>query len=151
MDHLEPTAPTLLCCERHGHWAAAFRQLHVERLLVREVRGLSALAAELQQAPQAICALELTATNRLAALEWLLSMRRRAAKLAVIVLSTDGERATRALVEEWGIVAYLENLRSAVTVRDALRRYSGRFPTVESDDPLAALPRWAQAGEPRAS
>jgi hypothetical protein len=119
----------LILCEKTSRWAAAFRAAPAGGdLPLVECRGLSQCRDALRQSPASAVALEVSAANAAAMLDWLVQVRREHPRVAAIVLLDATIAASEPMWREAGAVGVLNSTRQVPSACRLLCRHLALAP-----------------------
>jgi hypothetical protein len=119
----------LILCEKTSRWAAAFRAAPSGgELPLVECRSLSQCSDALRQSPASAVAVEVSAANAAAMLDWLLQMRREHPRAAAIVLLDAALAASEPVWREAGAVGVLHSTRQVPAASRLVRRHLALAP-----------------------
>lgn len=131
------TAP-LICCERHGTWAAALAGPdRLPQRAVRQTRSPLECLAALREAPSAVVLVELRPESLDRGLDLLEHVRRYYPRATTLCVAQRGLEPYQALARELGAVYFSTSPREARTLARQLRRLVSEQPS--GDDPVAQL------------
>lgn len=150
---------SLICCERSGKWAAAWRIVSGRRargaesradIRLIETRSPIECIEAIRAAPSAFVLLELTASDCDRALELLLEISTRRRDVAAAVVAERSLKAYEWLARELGAVHFVVSPRELPPLVGMVERFAERFaarqppPELELEESVWASLPWAR-------
>jgi hypothetical protein len=127
--------PRIILRERSRAWAPALARRLPGDFCLRQTRGLGAAAAELDEAPTSLLALELTRQDFTGVLALVSEIGHKFSRARVIILAERGLDDYEWLFREAGAVYFTSSPRELPGLADLVRRHFRRLPTL----PAASL------------
>src|SRR5438105_3890596 len=122
-------ASLLFLCEKTNRWTAALRPaLRGSKLRLVETRSLAACEAALDESPASLVAIEITAANSEAAIEFVGNCQARYPRAAVLALVTLEVSAIRHLLREAGAIDVATSVLEAPRLARLAQRHFEQAP-----------------------
>jgi DNA-binding NtrC family response regulator len=122
-------APSLILCEKTSRWAAALRAaLRDLRPQSIETRSIAGCQAALDESPASIVAIEVTATNLDAAVEFVARCSLRTPRSAAVALMASQLSSAAALFREAGALDVATSMLDAPRLAKLVRRHFEQAP-----------------------
>jgi DNA-binding NtrC family response regulator len=123
------TRPSVIVCERRGHWAAGLRRHLPRDIPVRETRNFADCRRELVARPASLVVVEVARTNVAGALDLLVNVARKYPQARAAVVAERGCERYEWLMREAGAIHFISSPREADALAQLAVRLAARGPT----------------------
>ena len=128
-NRFQPMAPSLILCEKTSRWAAALRTVRsASQPQIIETRSIAGCQAALDESPTSIVAIEVTAANLDAAVEFVARCSLRLPHAAVIALLRTELSPVTLLLREAGALDVATSVLDAPRLARLIRRHVEQTP-----------------------